>query len=302
MRGRAGSLTLGLLFLGLLGCNRQGHIKAIELNNEAIGLHDRELNTQAIEKLTEALRFDPDCVECHQTLARIYQDTKSWPDAATHYKASAELGGQVKDLSNWGYVLYLHALQLAGSKDTAEQAKVEGRLKEAEDVLNRAIKADPEAYLSYYYLGQVYREQDRFEEAGKVLRSGIDKNPGFPEAFNEYGKLFSELELWDQAEAVFKEGLKINTNAGMLYNQLGLVYKETGRYQDAINALNSAIKDDKVPEAYFNMGVTYYEMGSSQDKKNAEFYLGSFTKSGADKDQKALAEKILTDLRQEASQ
>jgi tetratricopeptide (TPR) repeat protein len=302
MRGLAGRLTLGLLFLGLLGCNRQGHIKAIELNNEAVVLHSRDLNTQAIEKLTEALRFDPDCVECHRTLATIYQATKSWPDAATHYKASAELGGQVKDLSNWGYVLYQHALQLAESKDAAEQAKVDGRLKEAEDVLNRAIKVDPEAYLSFYYLGQVYREQDRFEEAGKILRAGIDKNPGFPESFNEYGKLFSELELWDQAEAVFKEGLKINPNAGMLYNQLGLVYKETGKYQDAINALNSAIKDDKVQEAYFNMGVTYYEMGSSQDKKNAEFYLNSFIKSGADRNQKALAEKILTDLRQEASQ
>src|SRR5687767_4593951 len=105
MRGRASSLTLGLLFGLLLGCNRQGHIKAIELNNEAFGLHNRDLNTQAIEKLTEALRYDAECVECHRTLATIYQATKAWSDAATHYKAAVELGSQVKDLSNWGYVL-----------------------------------------------------------------------------------------------------------------------------------------------------------------------------------------------------
>jgi tetratricopeptide (TPR) repeat protein len=301
MRGLVGGVTLGLL-LGLLGCNRQGHIKAIELNNEAIQLNERELYSQAIEKLNEALRFDAECVECHQTLAIIYQKTKAWSDAATHFKAAVELGSQAKDLGNWGFVLYQNALQLATSKDAAEQAKVDGKLKEAEDVLNRATKADPEAYLPYYYLGQVYREQDRFEEAGKILRQGIDKNPAFPEAFNEYGKLFSELELWDQAEAVFKEGIKINANAGMLHNQLGMIYKETGRYQDALNSLNAAIKDEKVPEAYFNMGVTYFEMGSSQDKKNAEFYLNSFVKSGADKNQKALAEKILTDLRSEVSQ
>lgn len=301
MRGLS-RLTL-CMFLGITGCN-QNHVKAIELNNEAVMLQERNLKPQAMDRLREAIKLDPECVKCHQTLAAILQETEAWAEAATHYKAAADLEGQAKDLINLGYVLYKDALKLADAKDVGDQAKAPDRLKESEDALNRATKADPEAYLPYYYLGQVYREQDRFEESGKAFRTCAEKNPGFPEAFNEYGKLFSELEMWEQAEAVFKEGLRINAGSGSLYNQLGLVYKETGRYQDAITTLNSAIKDKDTPEAYFNLGVTYYEGGgSSEEKKKAEYYLDQFVKSSyKDQNQKRLASEILNDLRQEASQ
>lgn len=294
-------LAIGVLF-GFAACN-QSNVRAIELSNEAVTLHERNLNPQAIDKLKEALSISPDCGICHHTLATIYQATEAWADAAVHYQKAAELTGEAKDFSNWGYVLYRDAMLLSLSREATDQAKVPARLKEAEDALQKAMSADEESYLPYYYLGQVLREEDRFEDAGAMFRKCVDKNPGFPEAFNEYGKLFSEFELYKEAEAVFKEGLRINQGAGILHNQLGAVYKETGRYPEAISELSQAIKDKDVPEAYFNLGIAYYEQGGSQEKKNAEYYLDAFLKSGSRNDAlKAQARIVLTDLQQEPGQ
>lgn len=293
-------LALGLLFLGA-ACN-QNRVKAIDLANEAEQLHQRNLNPQAVDRLKEAIRIDPECDVCHQNLAIIYQATEAWSDAATHFKAAADLTGEAMPYANLGYVLLKEALRLSGSKEPGDRDKVGERLKEAEDALNRAIKADAELYLSYYYLGQVYREQDRFEDAAKMFRTCIDKNAKFPESFNEYGKVFSELDMLDKAEAVFREGLRVNAESGLLHNQLGYTLKETARYTEAIEQFSQAIKDKDVPEAYFNLGIAYYEQGGTQEKKNAEYYLDAFLKSGSQNDaMKAQARIVLNDLQQEAA-
>jgi tetratricopeptide (TPR) repeat protein len=296
MRG-FGRLLLTLLVAGS-ACN-QSHVKAIEHSNSAMAYHERGLNPQAIDELKEAIRIEPECDICHHNLATVYQATQAWADAAVHYRKAAELTGDAKDWSNLGFVLLKDALRLATSKEAADQAKVEGRLKEAEDALSQAMKVDAELYLPYYYLGQVMREQDRFEDSGKMFKKCIEMNPGFPEAFNEYGKLFAELEMQKEAEAVYKEGLRINPNAGVLHNQLGAVYKAAGKYEDAIREFSEAIKDKDVPEAYFNLGVAYYELGGSKEKTNAEYYLDSFLKSSSKDDGlKRQASIILTDLHQ----
>lgn len=293
-------LTLCAL-LGVLACNRN-HVRAIELSNEAMMLHDRNLNAQAIERLNEAIRLEPDCDICHHNLATIYLATEAWSDASTHYERAAELTGDANDWTKLGYVLMRHALQLAASKDASEQSRVTEQLKRAEEALKKAIEADPEDYSPYYYLGQVYREEDRFEEAGQMFRKCIELNPTFADAFNEYGMLFSDLDMLAEAEQVFKEGLRINPQSGNLHNQLGSVYKAKKRYEEAIAEFSEAIKDKDVPEAYFNLGVAYFEKGGTQEKKDAEYYLNEFLKSSSrNETMKSQARIILSDLHNDTS-
>ncbi len=207
----------------------------------------------------------------------------------------------------------------------------QGKIKEAIDFLEGAIKnlpANPDILL---YLALFYEETGEFEESVKVLKHGLDIDadnaklyfrlgvvydkwgkkaasieamktvihlePNNANALNYLGYTYADLgENLDEAERLIQEALKYKPDDGYITDSLGWVYFKKGLFKKALKILEQAVSlvsDD--PIILEHLGDAYMKVN---DKKKAlEIYKRALLlKTNKDK---ADLEKKIQDLEKE---
>jgi len=141
--------------------------------------------------------------------------------------------------------------------------KEKGLFEEAEAAFRRALITDPEIITeSYYYLGNVSREQGEHNQAIAFYQKSLQVDPNFFEAQYNLGKIYAILGQTKEALQEFTKALELNPEDVDTYINIGVELSNQGRRKEALTSYEKALELD--PGSYLgysNMGVEFTALG-----------------------------------------
>jgi tetratricopeptide (TPR) repeat protein len=164
------------------------------LNNLGVLYFRKGMYEEAIAQFKEALKIDPKFDLARENLQYLFAETRMEDPDVSHWRTEVD-----KDPANVEAILHLGV-----------SYKNMGRIEEASEALERAVKLDPRNFVAILHLGSVYK-------AGGL----------FTEALEQY------LAVKDEAG-----------NSAVYSTDLGEIYYNLGKTDEAIQELRAAIKHD----------------------------------------------------------
>ena len=214
----------------------------------AVSTNDADLMAKATKAVEEALRLDKDQPEVRLSLAKVYRSTGQ-PAAAVHQvKLVLEAQPQNDDA---------HRLlgQLLASSDP------EGALKE----LKNAVELRPQHWRNHDALGMFLYGQRRSRDAIDSFREVAKLKPRDATPLQQIGAMYLDLHDLDRAADNFKRSNQVQPNAGS-YSNLGTIAFMRGRYTEAVQAYQEAIKLEPASAVHHgNLGDAFRRMGKADD-------------------------------------
>jgi len=144
----------------------------------------------------------------------------------------------------------------------------------AEDMLNEAIKIDPQHAESYALLTDLYNnyyykfaktEEDKqkyFELQEKHINKALSLNPNLVMAHTFKGHLYYEKGEIDKAYESYRKGVNIDPNSSQANDGMHWIFNIKGLYNQAIYYLTKSIEIDPFNQyAYFQRAVCYFVIG-----------------------------------------
>jgi hypothetical protein len=128
--------------------------------------------------------------------------------------------------------------------------------------------------LAYNNGGFALMDKGRIDEAIEYFQIAIRLDPTYEKAFNNLGLAYKSKGLYDKAAEEFMTALRLKPDDPEVHNNLGVAYRYKGMYEEAIEQHRIALNlNPAYAEAHFNLGVIYLESGAF-DKAREEFEAG----------------------------
>lgn len=171
---------------------------------------------------------------------------------------------QSEPLSEAEASFYLGDLHLHGNQ-----------LKEAEELLQKAIALDSNLAMGRVALSVLRLRQGRLEEAGKLAQEAIALDPKNYLGYLYYAGVLAEEKRYEEAIKSYKQAALINPEAWRIHSGLAQVYMALGQDAEASKAFSAALRLDQ-QNSYLNRAYSYaaLRMGrGSLATVNAKVYL-----------------------------
>jgi type IV pilus assembly protein PilF len=154
------------------------------------------------------------------------------------------------------------AVEAARQVRFAEAYLQAGRINEAFDAMEKAVRAQPDRASVWNLRGQVCLIAGRYPEAEESLKKALALDPHLTDVHNNLGALYDRIGRKDEAERELKLALMDVTypTPEKAWLNLGLLYASQGRNDEAIRALRKAVESR--PKYY----QAHYELASMLDK------------------------------------
>jgi tetratricopeptide (TPR) repeat protein len=295
---------IGLLALSA-GCPNQAKNDAIKRANAGSkALSQKQLDT-AVTEFKEAVRLDRDNFMAWYQLGEAYRAKKEWDEAVEAFENASRLRPNDVMLNvRFGAALYEQAV------DRERQAEATRTKKKPEEVtpdvrninfdnalshLEAAVKAEPNLYNGWYYIGRIYRDQLKDGQAADAFTKAILAYPRFGAAYTALGELYRRWDYPNETVQVVSQGAEhvIETeDKAELHYVLGMAYYDKVEDAKAVENFTKALALKKdYHSAKFQRGQAYYRMGQLKeaDKDLEEFAKAAGTGLGQ---LKGFAQKI----------
>ncbi len=155
--------------------------------------------------------------------------------------------------------------QLMMANDYAKRADkffLEGRLKEAINSYNQALKIYPEMADVWNNRGVVLTRLKLYEDAIASYDRSLQVRADYADAWNNRGVSLIELQHYQEAINSFEQALKVKPDYADAWNNRGVCLAKVQKYQEAVKSYNQAIaiKND-YSDAWNNRGVALMKLG-----------------------------------------
>jgi len=157
-----------------------------------------------------------------------------------------------EDLKKTGLPDPKDKIQLFNQIQTADDLLREGKLREAEAILDRVLLSDPGNPGIHYLLAQTHFENGRYEEAASALTKVLEVNKRNTTAFLQLGLCYLYLGRTEEAEKEFK-----------------VVFQLTPEDVDSLSVIATAFKE----KANLAKSRDYIERAVALDGENLKFRL-----------------------------
>jgi protein O-mannosyl-transferase len=143
--------------------------------------------------------------------------------------------------------LYRRAIAVTGDSPLMQQnlgsaLAAQGRLPEAIDHLQEAIRLLPNYAGALTNLGAALGRSGRFDEATEVLRKAVRVAPNFADAHCNLGDALSVQRQFDEAIIQYQEALRLKPNLAGAHYHLGIALGARGRLDEAIDHFQAALR------------------------------------------------------------
>ncbi|MGD1808877.1 tetratricopeptide repeat protein [Dapis sp. BLCC M126] len=144
----------------------------------------------------------------------------------------------------------------------ADQFFLAGRLKEAINAYNQALKIYPEMADVWNNRGVVLTRLKMFDEAITSYDRALQIRADYADAWNNRGVSLIELQHYQEAINSFEQGIKVKPDYADAWNNRGVCLAKIQKYQEAVKSYNQAIaiKND-YSDAWNNRGVSLMKLG-----------------------------------------
>ncbi|MFO0548188.1 MAG: tetratricopeptide repeat protein [Polyangiaceae bacterium] len=255
--------ALGLSMGLSTGCSRNKQ-DAILLANEAEKLRKGNKD-EAIAKLEEATRLDPDNHQVWYKLATLHEEKEAWPQMADALQGAIDADERTPDDGTWA------TYQAKKGYALEKQAQKNGRYEDAKAPYLKCIEVDENYADCYHQLGNVYLWMDDEQNALVYYTKAIEHAP---DELRYYGPLASlylalnetklALDVLNEAKTRGKPNDKelwfIHTVLADIY--LNVVNKpdEAVKELEAAKAIDTGEDNAKKVETLFSLGLAYSTM------------------------------------------
>ena len=132
----------------------------------------------------------------------------------------------------------------------------------AVNLINRAIKERPLAFIYYSNLGNALQALGQLDEAIASYRQTLLLKPDYAEAYCNLGKALKAQDRLDEAIASYRQALLLRPNLAETHYNLGNALKEQDSLNEAAVSYRQALllKPD-LAEAHCNLGIVLQDQG-----------------------------------------
>jgi tetratricopeptide (TPR) repeat protein/TolB-like protein/tRNA A-37 threonylcarbamoyl transferase component Bud32 len=206
----------------------------------------------AIAAFQNAISFDSSYALAYAALGNAYSlgvrqfsKGKDWITLAT---ASCDKAVTLNSQSVQGHVCRANVFNATGDYQKA----IEG--------FQTAVQSDPHNVPALLGLAEAYTNAGNFAAAEDVYRQAIAARPEYWGVYSKVGAFYWEQSRYSEAATMFRRAIALAPDNYQEYFDLGAVYTYEGHYAQAIDALNRSIQLRPTPDAYGNLGYTYFLM------------------------------------------
>jgi tetratricopeptide (TPR) repeat protein len=137
-----------------------------------------------------------------------------------------------------------------------------GRIPEAMEHLQQALRIKPNYAEGHQYLGNVFLQEGRIEEAIAQYEQALRIKPDFAEAHNNLGTALHQTVMREEAIEHYEQALRIKPDYAEAHNNLGNALAQTGRIEEAIGHYEQALRiQPDYAAAHFNLGLALEKAG-----------------------------------------
>jgi protein O-mannosyl-transferase len=200
----------------------------------------------ALKYLNRAYQYRPVSNTTDRLMALAYGRLAVWDSAAIYwdkYMVALQNQGElsVEDLSNLGNV-YTNV----------------GKYKEAKEILQKAIKLNPEYWDAHLNYSFVFRKEGNLQEELRLLQELYKKAPDHQPTVRNLGVTLKDLGQWQETVKIWAKGAPNQPDGSFEYN-IGLIYANQGDIENTKSwYIKSARKGYKIAqEILVKNGVAY---------------------------------------------
>jgi len=238
--------------------------------SEALALKGNELlvkdqQDEAKTYFDEAIKYNPNNAVAYYGLGEIYADRASKEVAVddsdersiTNYEKALAFDKELTEIYTPLGILYYQSGQIA----------------RADEMLSKAVEADPNSAVAQHFLGLVRYSQNRNADALKSFERAVALQTDYADAYFFAGESLIRLERFKDATVQYQKALEYKPKYFEAQFALGNAYYELKQWVDAVGAYEKAVKlkNDNI-QVYINLGDAYREV-SDFEKAESRYNL-----------------------------
>jgi tetratricopeptide (TPR) repeat protein len=211
-----------------------GHLQEQEFETNG----DSNVANQSIASYQKALQLDPNSSTIMVRLAEIYAESQRIRDAVT--EAQQALKGDPDDVDAHRLLarIYVQALGDIDAGDV-QQANVGKAVTEFQAIL----KVEPDDVTSSLWLARLYRFQNKQADAETILRGLLHRDPDEGQALEQLSQILIDEGRSQEAIELLKQAA-VDSSSADVYDLLGDAYTQAKDYPNAEDAYRNAIEQD----------------------------------------------------------
>jgi tetratricopeptide (TPR) repeat protein len=255
-------LVLGLLVSLFLisGCG----VKSQYITSAKIYLKLRPPDyDNAIKQLELELEHNPENVEAHFLLGKIYSEKRMYPEMAKYFDSSLELGPQFKNEIQEIRKDKWVAMFNSGVNDADQDS-----LQKALEKFKMAIIIDPTRYEAYLNAAAQTMKMDDCEQALKFSEEAYKVKPNDVKVLNARAQISFNCKKYDTSLEVYRNLLDMDPqNVNALIN-MAMIFELMQKVDSSKVVYDRIIEiDPGYKDAYYNRGILYLNQAISMYKQ-----------------------------------
>jgi tetratricopeptide (TPR) repeat protein len=211
-----------------------GHVD--EMQFELTGQSD--LATQSIESYKKALELAPGSSVIMERLAEIYAKSQRIRDAVEQAQAALKADPNNVDAHRLLARIYVRTLGDLSAGDVQKE-----NLEKAIEQFQAILKIQPDDAYSELWLARLYRFENQHSEAEKVLRNLLQHDPGNGPALEQLSQLLMDEGRSLEAVTILSDAAN-DSSSPEVYDLLGDAYSQAKEYAKAEAAYRKAVEED----------------------------------------------------------
>ncbi|WP_188109797.1 tetratricopeptide repeat-containing sulfotransferase family protein [Pseudohalioglobus sediminis] len=225
----------------------------------------------AIEALKRAVQLDPQLSSAHKKLAQALQAT------GRHDEIDEAMEGYLDHDSEAAMVAtgaeHWRAGRMAEAQTVLKKAlrsnpdnvdamrflamvyHAEGKyIDDAEALLRRAIAIAPDFHQALGNLGRILIENGKSEEAAEIYERWVELKPDNDEAWSGLGRARAHLGEVEAAATAYRESIRLNPDVASVHMALAHMLKTIGKQEEALAAYRESVRiKPSLGESYWSM-------------------------------------------------
>jgi len=146
----------------------------------------------------------------------------------------------------------------AGYNNLANALAKQGKVVEAIQAAEQALKLRPDLEIAHYNLGNLYVRAGRFDLAQRHFEEALRLSPNYAEAHSNYGQFLAERGDLAAGIEHFHKAIALNPSVARAHLNLAVALAKTGRMEEAIVPLQRAIAlSPEAAEPVYYLGSVY---------------------------------------------
>jgi tetratricopeptide (TPR) repeat protein len=211
---------------------------------------------EAVDQARAVLKIDPDNVDAHRLLARIYVRTLGDQGGGDAQKEN--LG---KAIEEFQAILKLQPDDAYSSLWLARLYRFENQHSDAEKVLRDLLQRDPGNGPALEQLSQLLIDEGRSQEAVKILSDAAGTSSS-PEVYDLLGDAYAQAKDYPKSEEAYRKAVEEDPDDPGHLHGLAQALMEQNKYADALEQFKKLSEvEPGTSENYLRMAQLYRRLG-----------------------------------------